>query len=488
MRSDSTLIPKQTPQTRKQKGFLDRLRGRPANTPAPGEKAAESRAETQDLDPRLTAKQCGSEIVAGRQHLAVTTSSSSPTQSISDTSKLTDQPCQSISTDRNKVFDDCIHENERLKAIAELQRQEIIKLRHELAQILSSTTNSNLTSTTNVPKERAQVNHSSSTNDRVRENSTQVFGGSKKRARLESPPKNSNLRGPANSITEPENQSDANRRFDTLSRIINLNQLLRMPGPRDAQLIQIDLLTLQAVKEAAIGLMITLQHDLHKIHQVVLQKQQFTCSSTSISRTLGLISNSIHSVLSPLCVPDEFPIVGSSSNSGKIQNIWQDQVLPIIYQYMESLFDEIISTIIDCCKGLGKYFWEPLETKEGMAENLLTLRQDLQNLANGFLVSSRNWTGKLQVNLIKKLFSKAETVCLNLNHKLSQSEALGVLIEILELSRSNLSESTLSEVNLIEIRGVVEKIMSHERYGSVHTHSSIVDRKFDRILMAFWSI
>ncbi|KAA1126768.1 hypothetical protein PGTUg99_017893 [Puccinia graminis f. sp. tritici] len=64
--------------------------------------------------------------------------------------------------------------------------------------------------------------------------------------------------------------------FDTLSRIIRLNELLRSASSQPPRSIQTDLLTLEAIREAAVGLLTTLRHSLQETSRMVFGKQRVT--------------------------------------------------------------------------------------------------------------------------------------------------------------------------------------------------------------------
>ncbi|KAA1097430.1 hypothetical protein PGT21_006549 [Puccinia graminis f. sp. tritici] len=97
--------------------------------------------------------------------------------------------------------------------------------------------------------------------------------------------------------------------FDTLSRIIRLNELLRSASSQPPPSIQTDLLTLEAIREAAVGLLTTLRHSLQETSRMLFGKQRVTDSS--IPRATHLIARSISSALAPLFLP-EHPTIPNS--------------------------------------------------------------------------------------------------------------------------------------------------------------------------------
>jgi hypothetical protein len=117
--------------------------------------------------------------------------------------------------------------------------------------------------------------------------------------------------------------------FDTLSRIIRLNELLRSSSSEPPPNIRTDLLTLEAIKEAAVGLLMTLQHSLQETSRKVFGKQKVTVAS--IPRATHLIARSISSALAPLFLP-EHPTIQISSRAEVIKEKWHKITLPFIYR------------------------------------------------------------------------------------------------------------------------------------------------------------
>jgi hypothetical protein len=123
-------------------------------------------------------------------------------------------------------------------------------------------------------------------------------------------------------------------------------------------------------------------------------------------------------------------------------------------------------------------------------DNMMVLREELSKLAENILRQSSGWTGDFQFHMIKTLLGKMERIYFALTttsgHEVCDLEALGILAELLETVSKNLSLSSVAENNLIEIRAIIAKIVCNQQFGIGLSHSPIIDRKFDRVLMQFW--
>ncbi|KAI9615698.1 hypothetical protein H4Q26_011335 [Puccinia striiformis f. sp. tritici PST-130] len=379
-------------------------------------------------------------------------------------------------------------ENKHLKKVNELQRQEIIKLRYELAESLhgpNSRTEPGIKSSLAQKRPHSMVDPSADAQKNKGKNKKSTRG--KKMVRFDDPKKDASVDG-LPSETPLASVSAGNSSFDTLSRVIRLNQLLRSPSSDHLQTsIQIDLLTLEAIREASESLLMTLHNSIQELSQKVFEKQSLTV--TTIQRAVHLVTQSIKSVLGPLLLPDTLSLP-SSSNHEAMKERWGKVILPYIYQHIESLFEKMISIVILSCERLDECFSEDSRTKPEEsfeAENTLVLREELQRSAVDLIRQSSTWTGNVQFQLIKMILDKIENIYFTSDHQTRDLEALGFLAELLENFSHYRSMSSLNEHNLSEIRARIGKIFCNQKYGICGlSNSSIIDRKLDRILMQFW--
>ncbi|KAA1108954.1 hypothetical protein PGT21_029725 [Puccinia graminis f. sp. tritici] len=389
-----------------------------------------------------------------------------------------------------------VAENKHLKQMNELQRQEIINLRHELAERwhgLNRNIEPEVKAGLHVQKKRPLsmlemiVEHEEKKKQKkesAKAKKTVRFGDQREEAL-------SATGMPSEIPSDKISSSAGDSTFDTLSRIIRLNELLRSSSSEPPPSIQTDLLTLEAIREAAVGLLTTLRHSLQETSRMVFGKQRVTDSS--IPRATHLIARSISSALAPLFLP-EHPTIPNSSKAEVIKRNWSKIILPFIYQNLESLFEEIMSTVTRCCQRLEEYFWDDRRSKTTVTsfevDNMMVLREELSKLAQNIIRQSSGWTGDFQFHMIKTLLGKMESIYFtdttSSGHKVCDLEALAILAELLETVSKNLAQSTMAEINLVEIRAIIAKIVCNHQFGIGLSHSPMMDRKFDRVLMRFW--
>ncbi|PLW22912.1 hypothetical protein PCASD_12021 [Puccinia coronata f. sp. avenae] len=276
--------------------------------------------------------------------------------------------------------------------------------------------------------------------------------------------------------------------FDTLSRIIRLNQLLSSSSStNNSPSIQIDSLTMQAIKEAAIGLLFTLQQSLQETSEHAFGKQNLTAST--IPRVIGLINQSISSLLGPLFLPEPFSMSASRETTA-LKERWSETILPAIYQNVEILFGKIMAIIVLCCEHLEKSIWDEsgMKVANFETERVFVLREELRRTADSLIRQSSGWTGAFQFHILQALLDKIETMYFSSHeHQVGRDmEALGCLVELLEVVYKNLSPSTVTESHLTEIRAMIGKMVCNQLYEIKRTRSSIFHRKLDRILMQLW--
>ncbi|OAV99777.1 hypothetical protein PTTG_25291 [Puccinia triticina 1-1 BBBD Race 1] len=346
---------------------------------------------------------------------------------------------------------------------------EIIKLRHELAERWGGSRSSIEAEVESSLVQKRPQSMIEMTVDQEKKKQKKGPGKAKKTVRFDEPQKAPSTLGiPSQVPSDKISSSAGNSTFDTLSRIIRLNQLLRSSNSEPPPKIQIDLLTLEAIKEAAVGLLTTLHQSIHETSRQVFEKRRLTAST--IPRATHLITQSISSALSPLFLPEHFSML-SSGKTEAIRAKWSQSTLPFIYQ-----------------NRLEEYFRDDRRSKTVSfeADNMIVLREELQNTANDVIRQSCGWTGDFQFSIIKNLLGKMQSIYFTSGHKPQDLEALGILAELLESISNNLSQSTVAETNLVEIRAIIGKIVCNQHYGIGHSHSPIIDRKFDRILMQFW--
>ncbi|PLW58753.1 hypothetical protein PCANC_00240 [Puccinia coronata f. sp. avenae] len=375
-----------------------------------------------------------------------------------------------------------------LERMSQLQRQEIIKLRHELAEERSGRTEPALAST--VAQKRPQPILDVDGGDGQNKKQKKEAAKGKKTVRFDDQLKSTSEVDcdSAPQIIPSSQLAVGISCFDTLSRIIRLNQLLSSSSStNNSPSIQIDSLTMQAIKEAAIGLLFTLQQSLQETSEHAFGKQNLTAST--IPRVIGLINQSISSLLGPLFLPEPFSMSASRETTA-LKERWSETILPAIYQNVEILFGKIMAIIVLCCEHLEKSIWDEsgMKVANFETERVFVLREELRRTADSLIRQSSGWTGAFQFHILQALLDKIETMYFSSHeHQVGRDmEALGCLVELLEVVYKNLSPSTVTESHLTEIRAMIGKMVCNQLYEIKRTRSSIFHRKLDRILMQLW--
>jgi len=181
----------------------------------------------------------------------------------------------------------------------------------------------------------------------------------------------------------------------------------------------------------------------------------------------------------------------SSSNTEPIKEKWCHAILPTLYQNVDELVEKMISIMVLCCESLEEYFSGAKKRSSFEVEKVLELREGLARATESVVRQSREWTGDMQFQILKRLLGKLERIYVTSHPHLKgvaghELDALGLLAELLETLSHHLSGSTLTELHLGEIRATIRSIVCNHLYASGHLHSTIVDRKLDRVLMQFW--
>ncbi|MBW0520803.1 hypothetical protein O181_060518 [Austropuccinia psidii MF-1] len=404
-----------------------------------------------------------------------------------DTSHPASQPKLCLAADTRPHHDDTLYMteelqedalaltgNQRLKRELESQRQEIIKLRLELARSANQTDDINLDSTFPAPKKRLQ----------------QLKGGTgrvtKKTKKAHTQENAIPLKTNPDLLVSLNGQDDMQSRFDTLSRLIELRRLIsQYPSPASSKMVN-DLLALRALEEAAVGTLASFCHIVDELTKNAIAAKQPTCN-TPAGLINGILIN-LESLVTPLFL-ENFSLANSSDRKAQINHIWSDQIIPSLFQQIEQLFGKILLSIKRLWEHLSQHFLgQKRFLRTGLhLESSLELNEQLLQLAKGFAKKSAQWKGNIQTNLIKLLLDQL-VESTSKEDKLGNSENIGYLVNILRSFCDQSSPSTFYKHNSQVIKERIEKIIMNQEDYKSRSISWTICRDLNHVLMRLWTM